>query len=117
MRVSAACVIFAMPTINLFSIMDIYNHRIIKDFAGAVQHLGNLTGVECAIHEVPALKAQGYFSMPIISEDMVRIANKFGVEESVTNEISATFDQFMRIIQALSAKGLFAESEFDRFFE
>lgn len=97
--------------------MKDYENCKIPDFTSAVKHLGMLTGVDCKISEIPFLKAQGLFSIPTVSEDMVRIGNKYGLSEKVTNDVSATFKQFIRIIRALSAKGIFSDSEFDKFFE
>lgn len=96
--------------------MKNYENCKITDFASAVNHLGDLTGVECRINEVPLLKSKGLYSLPTISEDMVRIANKYGLSESVTGEVGTSFQQFIRIIRTLAAKGVFPESEFDRFF-
>lgn len=96
--------------------MKNYENCKITDFASAVNHLGDLTGVECRINEVPSLKSKGLYSLPVISEDMVRIASKYGLSESVTGEVAASFRQFVRIIRSLAVKGVFPESEFDRFF-
>ena len=66
-----------------------YENCNIPDVASAVRHLGNLTGVECHINEVPFLKEKGLFSLPTISEDVVRIASKYGLHESVTGDVCA----------------------------
>ncbi len=94
-----------------------YENCKIPDFASAVRHLGEATGVACEINEVPFLKAKGLFSLPTISEDLVRIANKYGLSETITNEVSEAFRQFTRIIRNLSAQGVIDETDFDRFFE
>lgn len=94
-----------------------YENRNIPDVASAVKHLGAITGVECHINEVPFLKEKGLFSLPTVSEDVVRIASKYGFHEFVTGDVYAFRQQFIRVIRALSQKGVFPESEFDRFFE
>lgn len=97
--------------------MKDYANRGIPKFAAAVQHLGELTGVVCNLNEVPDLKAMGLFSLPTISEDIVRVANKYGLIESVTSEVGAVHRQFARVLKALIAKGIFSDSEFDRYFD
>lgn len=87
----------------------------IPDVAATVRHLGNLTGVYCQIHCDPELKARGLFSLPTISEDLVRIASKYGIEESVTGDVRTSVFQFVRIVDKLSAMGVINRSEFDRF--
>lgn len=94
-----------------------YENCNIPDVASAVRHLGNLTGVECHINEVPFLKEKGLYSLPTISEDVVRIASKYGFHESVTGDVCAFGQQFIRIIRELGQRGVFPVSEFDRFFE
>ena len=94
-----------------------YENCNIPDVASAVRHLGNLTGVECHINEVPFLKEKGLFSLPTISEDVVRIASKYGLHESVTGDVCAFGQQFIRTIRELGQRGVFPVSEFDRFFE
>lgn len=94
-----------------------YENCNIPDVASAVRHLGNLTGVECHINEVPFLKEKGLYSLPTISEDVVRIASKYGLHESVTGDVCVFGQQFIRIIRELGQRGVFPVSEFDRFFE
>jgi|GEM_PF-6206953 len=94
-----------------------YENSNIPDVASAVKHLGAITGVECNISEVPFLKEKGLFSLPTVSDDVVRIASKYGLHEFVTGDVYTFRQQFIRVIRALSQKGLFPESEFDRFFE
>lgn len=96
--------------------MDYENCKI-PDVASAVKHLGMLTGVECRINEVPFLKEKGLFSLPTVSEDIVRIASKYGIHESVTGDVFTFGQQFIRVIRALSQRGVFPDSEFDRFFK
>lgn len=93
-----------------------YANRNIPEFAAAVQHLGHLTGVECNLHEVPALKAMGLYSVPTISEDLVRIANKYGISENVTTEVKSSHRQFVRVLNALTAKGVISDSALDAYF-
>lgn len=97
--------------------MKDFANRNIPEFAAAVQHLGHLTGVECNLNEVPALKAMGLFSLPTISEDLVRIATKYGISENVTTEVESSRRQFVRILNALIAKGVISESAFDAYFD
>lgn len=94
-----------------------FANRNIPEFAAAVQHLGNLTGVECNLHEVPFLKAMGLYSVPTISEDLVRIATKYGISENVTTEVESSRRQFVRILNALIAKDVIYESAFDAYFD
>lgn len=53
--------------------------------------------------------------MPTISEDMVRIAAKYGIQESVTGDSNASVLQLVRIVDKLSEMGVINKSEFDGF--
>ena len=87
----------------------------IPDVAATVSHLGNLTGVNCQIHCDPGLKAMGLFSLPTISEDLVRIASKYGIRESVTGDVKTSVLQLVRIVDKLSSMGVIRRSDFDRY--
>ena len=95
----------------IFNIMAIYYS--IPDVAAALNHLSELTGVECQIHEMPPLKALGLFSLTTSSEDLVRVAAKYGIVESPVRALPAFSRQFLRVIDKLSAMGVFNRSEFD----
>lgn len=47
-----------------------------------MEHLSLITGVPCQINEVPKLKEMGLISLPVASEDLVRIASKYGLHET-----------------------------------
>lgn len=109
------CYICGAKLLN-FVVMNYENCKI-PDAASAVKHLGALTGVECRISEVPFFKEKGLYSLPTVSEDIVRIASKYGLQESVTGDLCTFGRQFARVLNALSHMGVFSETEFDRFFE
>ena len=87
----------------------------IPDVAATVGHLGDLTGVHCQIHCAPELRARGLFSLPTASEDLVRIAAKYGIQESVTVDSRPFVFQLVRIVDKLSEMGVINRSEFDRY--
>ena len=87
----------------------------IPDYASAVRHLGNLTGVYCQIHFDPEMRSRGLFSLPTASEDLVRIASKYGIQESVTGDSLPSVFQLVRIVDKLSEMGVINRAEFDRY--
>lgn len=94
-----------------------YQKCKVPELAPAIEHLSRITGVPCEINEEPGLKEMGLISLPVASEDLVRIASKYGLHETVATDVQSFFCQFVRVIQNLQKKGVFSESEFDRFFE
>ncbi len=87
----------------------------IPDFGGAIRHLGNLTGVYCQIHCDADMRSRGLFSLPTASEDLVRIASKYGIQESVTGDSKTSVLQLVRIVDKLSEMGVINRSDFDRY--
>lgn len=94
-----------------------YSNRKIPDVAALMNHLSALTGVKCDVAHTPEFRTMGLFSLPTVSEDLVRIAAKYGLSESVTGDLVTWRMQLNRVLNTLASKGLFSEHEFDRFFE
>lgn len=75
-----------------------------------VKRIGAILGVECILCAVPSLKEQGYFSLPTLSEDIVRIATKYGIPMSVTGDLEQTGRQLQSLINALRSLGVLTDS-------
>ncbi len=77
----------------------------------AVKKLSELTGVNCNLCEAPGLKDKGFFSMPTLSEDIVRIASKYGISMTPTGDLNQAANQANTLIKNLIEKGVIKASE------
>lgn len=71
-----------------------------------VKHLGDKLNVECTLCAIPGLKEQGYYSIPTLSEDIVRIANVYGLAMTVTGDLASTGIQLQQLITYLRERGV-----------
>lgn len=71
-----------------------------------VKRLGNKLNIECTLCAMPGLKEQGYYSIPTLSEDIVRIANAYGLQMSVTGDLGQTGIQLQQLINFLRVRGV-----------
>lgn len=95
--------------------MDYFNRKI-PDVAALMNHLSVLTGVKCEVAHTPEFKAMGLFSLPTVSEDLVRIGHKYGLNESVTGDLTAWRNQLSRVLNALITQGVVSKNELENFF-
>lgn len=73
-----------------------------------VRRLGKVLNVHCdlADPQFPFLRENGYFSMPTISDDMVRIGAKYGIHIERTGDLGFAGVQLQRLITALGSRGI-----------
>jgi hypothetical protein len=91
---------FSVPPYDLGTIGD------------GVKRLGELTGVECELCAHPALKSQGYYSLPTLSEDISNIAAQYGLTMNITGDLEETGKQLQSLIDALILRGVFSRADF-----
>ncbi len=78
----------------------------------AIKRLGELTNTPCRMHEVPELERQGFKSPTAFSEDLVRIATKYGIPSSFSGNVESVAHQLQSLIDALVSKGIVKYEDF-----
>lgn len=76
------------------------------EIGAEVRRLGELLHIHCNLAHTPEFRAEGYVSMPTLSEDIVRMAAAYGIPMSVTNTLSQTGIQLQELITALRSRGV-----------
>ncbi len=73
-----------------------------------VKRLGEVLNVHCDLADpkFPFFRANGYFSMPAISDDMVRIGAKYGIKLERTGDLRLAGVQLQHLIVALRSQGV-----------
>ncbi len=77
-----------------------------------VKRLGELTGIDCKLCVPPALKSQGYYSLPTLSEDISNIAAHYGLKMNITGDIEETGKQLQSLIDALVLRKIIKQGAF-----
>lgn len=71
-----------------------------------VKRLGERLGIQCNLAHSPQFKAMGYYSLPTLSEDIVRMAGFYGLQMSVTGDLGETGIQLQKLISTLRKRGV-----------
>lgn len=71
-----------------------------------VKRIGERLGIPCNLAHSPEFREKGLYSLPTLSEDIVRIAASYGVEMSVTGDLEQTCIQFQKLLVALRERGV-----------
>jgi len=110
-RLTDFCVIFALLTKFYYHMKD-YSLPLydLGEIGSVVKKLGKMLGIECDLCIDPSMKAEGYYSLPTLSEDICKIAASFGISVGdVTASLRATSIQLQTLIVELRAKGLLTD--------
>lgn len=71
-----------------------------------VKRLGELVNVECTLCSIPELRERGAFSIGAVSNDIARIANKYGMMFAVSGSLAENGRQLQSLIDALISLGV-----------
>lgn len=85
---------FSQPTYDLGSIGQ------------EVERIGKILDVECNLAATPTLKEMGFYSLPTLSEDIVRMAAKYNIPMMVTGDLRKTGIQLQSLLVALRGMGI-----------
>lgn len=107
LRLPAVCVIFVLLTIKLFIMR---NYSIppydLAEIGQEVKRIGERLGIPCNLAHTTKFKELGFYSLPTLSEDIVRIAASYGVEMPVTGDLAQTGIQLQALLVALRERGV-----------
>lgn len=70
-----------------------------------VKRIGEILNIHCDLAHSPSFREMGFYSMPTISHDIVRIASSFGLPMVATGDLSETGRQLQTLILHLRRLG------------
>lgn len=70
-----------------------------------IKRIGERLGIECNLAHSPQFKQMGFYSLPTLSEDIVRMASAYGVPMSVSGDLRETGIQLQSLINILRERG------------
>ncbi len=79
---------------------------VLGEIGDAVRSIARQLNIECKLCSMPSLRDQGYYSIPTLSEDIVKIAALHGFHWNVTGSLNQTGIQLQQLIDALASKGV-----------
>ena len=79
---------------------------ILGEIGMEVKRLGEILNIECNLAHAPWFKANGYFSLPTLSEDIVRMASIYGIHMTVTGDLEETAKQLQYFLTELRKRGI-----------
>lgn len=71
-----------------------------------VKRLGELLNIHCNLAHSPESRAEGYVSLPTLSEDIARMASCYGIHMPVTGDLEETAKQLQSFLTELRRRGM-----------
>lgn len=71
-----------------------------------VKRIGEILNIQCNLAHSPQFKKMGFYSLPTLSEDIVRMAEANGLQMSVTGDLAQTGIQLQKLITFLKGRGI-----------
>lgn len=78
----------------------------IVEIGQEVKRIGERLNIECNLACSPKFKEMGAYSLPTLSEDIVRIASVYGIPMNETNDLGQTGHQLQTLINKLIELGV-----------
>lgn len=78
----------------------------IAEIGEEVKRIGERLGIHCNLAYPPQFREEGYYSMPTLSEDMVRIAATHGLRLPVVCDTELAGRQLQQLLTFLRERGI-----------
>ena len=78
----------------------------IVEIGEEVKRIGERLGIHCNLAYPPQFREEGYYSMPTLSEDMVRIAATHGLHYQLYATQNSQADSFSNYLHSFRERGI-----------